>query len=254
MIELHRVHVAYPGGVALQELSLTVAAGQLLVLVGESGSGKTTTLKLVNRRVDPTSGTVMVDGRNVANVDAIALRRSVGTVFQRFGLFPHMTVAENVGLLPRLMGWSTVDIQARVNALLEMVGLAPQTFGGRFPGELSGGQQQRVGVARALAPRPRILLMDEPFGALDPITREGLATQVRQLHVDLGLTTVMVTHDMTEALLMGDQVAVMHGGVLLQLGTPAQLLHAPSSDRVRTMLETPRLQVERLGRLVAGAA
>ncbi|MCC6202692.1 MAG: ATP-binding cassette domain-containing protein [Gammaproteobacteria bacterium] len=254
MIELHCVQVTYPGGVALQDLSLTVAAGQMLVLVGESGSGKTTTLKLVNRRVDPTSGTVLVDGRNVATVDAIALRRSVGTVFQRFGLFPHMTVAENVGLLPRLMGCSAADIHARVNTLLEMVGLAPQVFGDRFPAELSGGQQQRVGVARALAPRPRILLMDEPFGALDPVTREGLATQVRQLHVDLGLTTVLVTHDMTEALLMGDQVAVMHAGVLLQLGTPAQLLHAPSSDRVRALLETPRLQVERLGRLVSGAA
>lgn len=250
MIRFERVTKTHGGGSrALDEISFEVAAGELMVLLGPSGCGKTTTLKSINRLVEPTSGTVYLDGRDVRAGDAIALRRSVGYVFQGFGLFPHMTVAENVGIVPGLLGWPEDETRARVDELLDLVGLPPREYGARFPKELSGGQQQRVGLARALAARPRVLLMDEPFGALDPVTRDALQLELRRIHEALGLTTVMVTHDMTEALLLADRILVMAKGRIEQLGTPAELLEAPASDVVRALMETPRRQLDRLEQL-----
>jgi len=249
VIEIDRASKSWGESHALREMSLSVAEGEFVVLVGESGSGKSTTLRLVNRLVQPTTGMVRVAGRDIATEDPIRLRRSMGTVFQRFQLFPHMTVAENVGLVPRLSGWNAADTESRTRELLELVGLEPGLYEGRYPRELSGGQQQRVGVARALAARPKILLMDEPFGALDPVTRDGLSRECRTLHGRLGLTTLMVTHDMTEALLLGDRIAVMHAGRVLQIGSPQELMREPADGRVRELLETPRRQVASLGTL-----
>ena len=250
MIRFERVTKTHGGGSrALDEISFEVAAGELMVLLGPSGCGKTTTLKSINRLVEPTSGTVYLDGKDVRAGDAIALRRSVGYVFQGFGLFPHMTVAENVGIVPGLLGWPEEETRARVDELLELVGLPPREYGARFPKELSGGQQQRVGLARALAARPRVLLMDEPFGALDPVTRDALQIELRRIHETLGLTTVMVTHDRPAALLLADRILVMAKGRIEQLGTPAELLDAPASDVVRALMETPRRQLDRLEQL-----
>ena len=249
MIEIENVSKRWGESVALDGVSLSIAAGQFVVLVGESGSGKTTTLELVNRTEEPTSGRVLVSGTDVASVDPIELRRSMGTVFQRFLLFPHLTVAENVGLVPRLSGWQPERTAARVRSLLELVDLEPSTYAQRMPRELSGGQQQRVGVARALAAEPKILLMDEPFGALDPITRDGLSRECRRLHDELSLTTLMVTHDMTEALLLADRIVVLHRGRVLQVGSADELLHTPADDHVSAMLESPRRQIARLREL-----
>jgi osmoprotectant transport system ATP-binding protein len=249
VIDLEGVEKRWGKTVALAGVTLSIARGELVVLVGESGSGKTTTLELVNRLAEPTAGTVRVAGRDVASRDPIQLRRSIGTVFQRFALFPHMTVADNVGLVPRLEGWSHADIERRVHQLLELIGLSPDVYAARFPRALSGGQQQRVGLARALAARPEILLMDEPFGALDPVTRDTLSWECRGLHDRLGLTTLMVTHDMTEALLLADRIAVMHAGSILQVGTAEELLREPAHPQVSALLETPRRQIARLGRL-----
>ncbi len=254
MIHLEGVEKRFDDGtLALRGVSLSIAPGELVALVGESGSGKTTTLKTINRLVDPTAGTVRVDGRDVTELDPIALRRSIGMVFQRFALFPHLTVGDNVAVVPRLLGWAERDVAERVDALLELVKLDPAAHRDRSPRELSGGQQQRVGVARALAARPRILLMDEPFGALDPVTRESLGLECRRIHEELGLTTVLVTHDMTEALLLADRIAVMHAGELLQVGTPHALLEAPSHDRVRELVGWPRRQAAQLATLARGA-
>jgi osmoprotectant transport system ATP-binding protein len=249
VIDLESVEKRWGDTLALRGVTLSIARGELVVLVGESGSGKTTTLELVNRLAEPSAGKVKVAGQDVASRDPIQLRRSIGTVFQRFALFPHMTVAENVGLVPRLVGWSQADIDGRVRELLELTGLAPDEYAARFPRALSGGQQQRVGLARALAARPEILLMDEPFGALDPVTRDTLSWECRRLHDRLGLTTMMVTHDMTEALLLADRIAVMHEGSILQVGTPEELLTAPAHPQVSALLETPRRQMASLGRL-----
>jgi len=253
VIELVDVEKRWGATRALAGVSFRVSRGEFVALVGESGSGKTTTLKVVNRLVEPTRGKVSIEGRDVAATDPVALRRSIGTVFQRFALFPHMTVSENVGLVPRLAGWSAEDVRSRVQELLELVGLPPDVYATRFPRALSGGQQQRVGLARALAARPEILLMDEPFGALDPITRSSLGSECRRLHDELGLTTLMVTHDMVEALLLADRIAVMDAGRVLQIGTPEQLLTAPADDTVSELLATPRRQIERLGSLSRGA-
>ena len=251
MIELQRVVKRYGEVVAVDHLSLRVEAGELLVLLGESGCGKTTTLKMINRLIEQDEGEVVIDGKPVTSEGSVRLRRSMGYVFQRIGLFPHMTVAENVGVVPTLLEWDEGTRRRRVDELLEMVGLEPVVFRERLPGALSGGQQQRVGVARALAARPRVVLMDEPFGSLDPLTRDRLQVEYRAIHDRLGVTTVMVTHDMTEALLLADRIAVMREGRLVRVGTPGELLTDPQSEYVDRLMGTPRRQAARLEALRA---
>ncbi|HEX4602183.1 MAG TPA: ATP-binding cassette domain-containing protein [Gemmatimonadales bacterium] len=205
------------------DLSFTVNAGETLVLLGRSGSGKTTTLKLINRLLEPTTGEVVVAGERAATVPATRLRRRIGYVIQEIGLFPHFTVAENVGLVPRLERWPSAQIAGRVRELLGLVGLAPDRFASRYPHELSGGQRQRVGVARALAADPPLLLLDEPFGALDPVTRAELQREFQALKGRLDKGLVFVTHDVREGLLLGTRIGVMHEGRLVFLGTPEEL-------------------------------
>jgi osmoprotectant transport system ATP-binding protein len=230
---------------AVDDVSLDVAEGEFLAIVGSSGSGKTTLLRLANRLIDAETGTITIDGKDVRAVDPVSLRRRIGYVFQSGGLFPHMTVADNIGITPKLEGLPPAEISARVDELLDLVRLERAQFRDRFPHELSGGQRQRVGVARALAARPRIVLMDEPFGALDPLTRDALGDDYRALHRKLGLTTVMITHDMTEAILLADRVAVMRQGRLLAQGTPAELSNS-DDIYVGELLRTPRRQAARL--------
>jgi osmoprotectant transport system ATP-binding protein len=214
----------------LRVLTFTVECGETLVLLGRSGSGKTTALKMVNRLLTPTAGEVLVEGRSTAAWDPIRLRRRIGYVIQETGLFPHFTVAENIGLVPRLEGWSPERIQARVSELLEQIGLQSREFAGRYPRELSGGQRQRVGVARALAADPPILLFDEPFGALDPVTRLDLQKQFLDLRNALRKTAVFVTHDVREALMLGTRIGLMSHGCLELLVTPQEFRRASSSE------------------------
>jgi len=240
---------------ALGGVSLTVAKGEFLAVVGASGSGKTTLLRLANRLTDPTAGTVRFAGADVQTIDAVSLRRRIGYVFQGIGLFPHMTVAENIAITLRLLGVDLRDRSQRADELLDLVRLNRAEFRHRFPHELSGGQRQRVGVARAIAAKPEIVLMDEPFGALDPLTRDALGQNYRELHTTLGLTTVLVTHDIVEALLLGDRIAVMDHGKLLAHDTPHALMQSRDAG-VRALMQTPRRQTERLAALLeqGGAA
>jgi osmoprotectant transport system ATP-binding protein len=240
----------YADRIAVDDLSLTVATGELLVLVGGSGSGKTTTLRLVNRLIEPSSGSVWIDGVDTRETAGPVLRRGIGYCFQQVGLFPHLSVAQNVGITPSLLGWNAADIRARVDELLARVELDPARYRDRRPGSLSGGEQQRVGLARALAARPRVMLLDEPFGALDPLTRQSLQQAFSSIRRELSLTAIFVTHDMVEALLLGDRIAVLHEGRLVQVGTPAELFRAPADERVAELLRTPQRQVEALDRLL----
>lgn len=235
--------------VALDDVSIDVPTGTFLAIVGSSGSGKTTLLRLANRLIIPDHGSVRIDGEDVAAVDPIALRRRIGVVFQSGALFPHMSVAANIGITPKLMGQPAADMSARVDELLDLVQLDRTRYRDRYPHELSGGQRQRVGIARALAAKPSIMLMDEPFGALDPLTRDALGDDVRRLHDELGLTTVMITHDMTEAILLADRIAVMRGGRLVAHGTAAQLA-ANDDSYVTELLSAPRRQASRLQALL----
>ena len=237
---------------ALDRVTLTVAPREFLAIVGPSGSGKTTLLRLVNRLAQPTSGTVRFAGEDVRTADPISLRRRIGYVFQGVGLFPHMTVAENVAITPRLLGWDEGRRASRVEELLDLVRLAPSKYRDRFPHELSGGERQRVGVARALAAGPQVVLMDEPFGALDPLTRDAVAQDYRRLHIELGLTTVMITHDMLEAVLLADRIAILHDGKLIEQGTPHKLMTAAEHDYVRSLMQAPRKQADRLQSLMDG--
>ena len=256
MIRLQNVTKSYDGGraLAVHDVSVHARPGELLVLLGESGCGKTTTLKMINRLIEPTGGTIRVDGTDVSAQSAVALRRRIGYVFQGVGLFPHMTIGQNVAVVPTLLRWPAADVAQRVDELLDLVSLPAGDYRQRVPAELSGGQRQRVGVARALAGGPQIMLMDEPFGALDPLTRDGLQSQYRRIHEALALTSVMVTHDMTEALLMADRIAVMQAGRIVQLGTPHELLARPADDYVRALMHTPKRQADRLEQLVANAS
>jgi osmoprotectant transport system ATP-binding protein len=253
VIELEGVEKRYGALSALAAVSLTLARGEFTALVGGSGSGKTTLLKTVNRLVVPDAGRVRVEGRDALAVAAPELRRRIGYVFQEVGLFPHLTVAENIGVTPRLLGWQAPRIAERVKTLLDLVSLPPEVAG-RLPAELSGGQRQRVGVARALAAEPAIMLMDEPFGALDPITRNALGADYRALHERLGLTTLMVTHDLAEAVLLADRILVLDQGRVIGDGAPAALAGEGADPRVRALLDAPRRQAERLSARLAGAA
>ncbi len=235
---------------ALDDVTLAVAEREFLAVVGPSGSGKTTLLRLVNRLTDPSEGKVRFQGEDVRAQDPILLRRRIGYVFQGVGLFPHLTVVENIGITPKLLGWENSRIAARVDELLALVHLAPE-YRGRFPNELSGGERQRVGIARALAAQPPVVLMDEPFGALDPLTRDALSKDYRRLHETLKLTSVMITHDMTEAVLLADRIAVMHAGRVIEIDTPRALMAAAKHAYVRELMQTPRRQAERLGALLS---
>jgi osmoprotectant transport system ATP-binding protein len=247
-------HVAkrYPGTAsghagAVEDLSFEVPAGKICVLVGPSGCGKTTSLKMVNRLIEPTSGRILIDGADIAGRDVIELRRSIGYVIQQVGLFPHQTVGENVATVPRLLGWDEARRRARTDELLALVGLEPATYRDRYPAALSGGERQRIGVARALAADPPLMLMDEPFGAVDPIVRERLQNEFLRLQDDLAKTILFVTHDIDEAIKMGDLVAVMQvGGQLAQFGSPEEILSNPASDFVARFVGADR-GLKRLG-------
>ena len=238
---------------ALDRVTLAVRRHEFLAIVGPSGSGKTTLLRLINRLTDPAEGTVRVEGEDVTVLDPIALRRRIGYVFQGVGLFPHMTVAENISITPRLLGFDKDRIAARAGELIDLVRLDRTAHSNRFPHQLSGGERQRVGVARALAAEPHIVLMDEPFGALDPLTRDALSQDYRRLHDQLGLTTVMITHDMLEALLLADRIAVMREGRLVTDGTPTALMAQSDDAFVSELMQTPRRHAERLNALKAGS-
>jgi osmoprotectant transport system ATP-binding protein len=242
MISLIDVSKTYDDGtVAVAELSLEVERGELCVLVGPSGCGKTTTMKLINRLIEPTSGRVLLDGEDVAHTDPVQLRRRIGYVIQNVGLFPHVRVRDNVGTVPSLLGWDRRRTRARADELLDLVGLPPGTYGDRYPAQLSGGQRQRVGVARALAADPLVLLMDEPFSAVDPVAREHLQTEFLRVQQALGTTVVLVTHDIDEAVRLGDRVAILRqGGHLEQYAAPAALLVSPATPFVADFVGTDR--------------
>ena len=242
MIRLSGVGKTYPGGtVAVESLDLEVDRGELVVLVGPSGCGKSTTLKMINRLIEPTTGTIEIDGRDVTGENPVELRRGIGYVIQQVGLFPHQKVLANVMTVPLLYGESKATARDRASELLDMVGLDPTTYGGRYPHQLSGGQRQRVGVARALAADPPVLLMDEPFGAVDPVVRVRLQDEFLRVQRELGKTVVFVTHDIDEAVKMGDRVAVFAlGGRLAQYGSPAELLGHPADEFVEDFVGATR--------------
>ena len=239
---------------AVTDLSLTVPAGEICVLVGPSGCGKTTSMKMVNRLIEPTSGRITIDGRDVMDLPAVELRRRIGYVIQQIGLFPHLTIGENVGVVPGLLRWSRERMQQRTDELLELVGLPPTEYRDRYPNELSGGERQRVGVARALAADPPVMLMDEPFGAVDPIRRERLQNEFLRLQEQVRKTIIFVTHDVDEAIKMGDRIAILQrGGILAQCDTPAAVLANPASEFVERFVGADRglkrLSLARVGDL-----
>ncbi|WP_433127642.1 ABC transporter ATP-binding protein [Micromonospora sp. CA-240977] len=241
-ISLQGIHKRYPNGTeAVRELSLDVRAGELVVLIGPSGCGKSTVLRMINRLIEPTSGRITLGDEDVTDVDPVRLRRRIGYVIQNVGLFPHQTVRANVATVPGLLRWPKRQTRARVDELLDLVGLDPAQFGARYPHELSGGQRQRVGVARALAADPVVLLMDEPFSAVDPIVRTRLQEEFLRLQAEVRKTTVLVTHDLDEAVRLGDRIAVLsEGGHLEQYDTPAALLGAPATPFVREFVGADR--------------
>jgi osmoprotectant transport system ATP-binding protein len=242
MISIEGVGKTYADGtVAVHELSLEIGAGEIAVLVGPSGCGKTTTMRMINRLVEPSSGRITVDGADVATIDPVELRRRIGYVIQQVGLFPHQTVAANIATVPKLLGWDRTKTKARVNELLELVGLDPDTHARRYPHQLSGGQRQRVGVARALAADPPVLLMDEPFGAVDPVARDRLQVEFLRLQEQVSKTVVFVTHDVDEAIRLGDRIAVMReGGHLEQYAAPSALLAEPATPFVAEFVGAER--------------
>lgn len=236
----------------LDDISFAINAGEFIAIVGPSGSGKTTLLRLINRLSEPTGGTVRVGGEDVRKLDPIALRRRTGYVFQGIGLFPHLTVAENIAITPKLLGWDFARREARARELLTLVRLDP-SYGARFPHELSGGERQRVGVARALAAKPDVVLMDEPFSALDALTRDALGQEYRQLHKTLGITSVLITHDMLEALLLADRIVVLRAGRMIASGKPSDLMRRDDDPFLRELMQTPRRHAQQLNAFLAGA-
>ena len=254
MIAFEAVSHRFGATQALREVSFEVPAGTLCVLLGESGSGKSTLLRTVNRLIEPTTGRVLLHGQDTAATDPQRLRRGIGYVIQSVGLFPHRSVAENVATVPRLLGWDRARIAARVDALLDMVGLDPATYRDRSPATLSGGQAQRVGLARALAADPPVLLMDEPFSALDPATRRGLQAALRRIHAETGKTILLVTHDVEEALTLAGRIAVMAAGRLVAEGPPAEVFGPGAAEPVRRMVRTGALALHRLAALPAAGA
>jgi osmoprotectant transport system ATP-binding protein len=247
MIEFRNVSKSYDDGrtYAVQNVSLDVPGGETLVLLGSSGCGKTTLLKLTNRLIEPTAGTIFLNDQDTSQLDPIMLRRTVGYVFQGIGLFPHLTILENVTIIPRLLGWKPDKQQQRGYELMSLVGLNPDMYERRYPAELSGGQQQRVGVARALAADPEYLLMDEPFGALDALTRDALQQELLTLKQQLRKTIIFVTHDIFEALTVGDRIAVLHKGRIEQVGTKEDILTTPATEFVRDLFAKPARQLAR---------
>ncbi|MGG3833713.1 betaine/proline/choline family ABC transporter ATP-binding protein [Geobacillus thermocatenulatus] len=244
MIRFENVTKQYEDGfVALKNMNLEIRKGELVALIGPSGCGKTTTMRMINRLIEPTSGKVYIDGQDISELDPVELRRNIGYVIQQIGLFPHMTIAENIALVPKLKKWEKHVYEKRVDELLELVGLDPATFKHRYPSELSGGQQQRVGVVRALAAEPDIILMDEPFSALDPISREQLQEDIVRLQEEIQKTIVFVTHDMDEAIKIADRIALMKNGEIVQFATPDQMLRRPANSFVREFIGEDRLRI-----------
>ncbi|MGI5901557.1 MAG: ABC transporter ATP-binding protein [Desulfitobacteriia bacterium] len=242
MIRFENVSKEYSDGFeAVKSLNLEIKKGEILVLIGPSGSGKTTTMKMINRLIPISKGKIFIEGKDIETWDPVLLRRKIGYVIQQIGLFPHYTIEENIALIPRLNKWPESKIKKRVQELLEMVELDPKIYAQRYPKELSGGQQQRIGVVRALAANPDIILMDEPFGALDPITREQLQDELLKIQEEMKKTIVFVTHDMDEALKLGDRIAIMKDGELLQLDTPDKLLRAPALGFVEEFIGKKRI-------------
>ncbi len=255
MIRLEGVTKLFPGQArpAVDAIDLDVPDGQTCALIGASGCGKTTTLRMINRLIEPTSGRIVVGGEDVTRADPVQLRRHIGYVIQGVGLFPHRSIADNVATVPRLLGWDERRVGARIDEMLALVGLDPATFRGRRPSSLSGGQRQRVGVARALAADPPVMLMDEPFGAVDPVVRGRLQREFKEILARLGKTVVMVTHDINEAIRMGDRIAVMREGRIVQHDTPDRLLEEPKDPLVMDFVGTDRA-LKRLSLMTAGEA
>jgi len=252
-VEFRVVTKRYADQTAVDALSFQVPAGKICILVGPSGSGKTTSLKMVNRLIEPTSGAILIDGNDVLQDDPVQLRRRIGYVIQQVGLFPHQTIAENVGTVPRLLGWPEARIAARATELLALVGLDPARYAKRYPAQLSGGERQRAGVARALAVEPPVMLMDEPFGAVDPIVRDRLQGELLRIQRELGTTILFVTHDIDEAIRLGDRVAIMRDGKLVQYAPPGELLAHPADDFVAQFTGADR-GLKRLEVLTVGGA
>jgi osmoprotectant transport system ATP-binding protein len=237
-LRMRGVGVRYPGAAApaVHDVDLDIAGGELTVFLGPSGCGKSTLLRTINRLIEPTAGTIAIDGTEITSLDAVTLRRGIGYVIQAVGLFPHLTIGTNIGIVPELLGWDRPRIAARVDELLALVRLDPVRYRDRLPRELSGGEQQRAGVARALAAQPRLLLMDEPFGAVDAIVRTSLQDEIRAIHRKLGTTIVFVTHDVDEALRIADRIVVMSAGTIVQNDVPGRVLEAPANDLVRGLV------------------
>ncbi|WP_409291987.1 ABC transporter ATP-binding protein [Peribacillus sp. SCS-37] len=242
MIKFNHVGKKYPDGfMALKDITFEIGEGEFVALIGPSGCGKTTTMRMINRLTEPTSGEIYINGEDVSKRDPVQLRRNIGYVIQQIGLLPHMTIKDNITLVPRLKGWDKERYEKKVDELLELVGLDPETFKNRFPADLSGGQQQRIGVIRALAAEPPVILMDEPFSALDPISREQLQDELVQLQQRIKKTIVFVTHDMDEAIKIADRIAIMNEGEIVQFDSPERILRHPKNDFVRGFIGEDRL-------------
>jgi osmoprotectant transport system ATP-binding protein len=243
MITFEHVTKKYPNGLeVLKDINFHINKGEFIALIGPSGSGKTTTMKMINRLIEPTNGKILINGEDISKQHPVKLRRNIGYVIQQIGLLPHMTIGDNISLVPRLKGWEKNQYDKKVDELLDLVGLDPKTFRDRYPAELSGGQQQRVGVVRALAGEPPIILMDEPFSALDPISREQLQDEMVKLQDTIKKTIVFVTHDMDEAIKIADKIAIMNEGRIVQFDTPERILRHPADDFVRGFIGEKRLE------------